>query len=310
MRIVSMRPATVPTIGTFRALVLMARPSQLALVILVFAAGALLAAWRGTTSVTGPVDPWAITTGLTLLLAATLAVHWANEAADAATDARSRRTAFSGGSGALAAGGLSPDLPLRLALGSACVTGVAAVSVAVAGAIAQAALLLLLAGLAGGLAYSLPPIAAMRRGLGEPLNALLGGLVLPLYGVAVVAGDVEPRDVLAFLPFTCVALGSVLATAWPDREADAATGKRTLQVRLPVLWLRRLHAVAMAGWLVATLAVITIGALPFPAAGLLVAPLLLLGHAWYTSDRSPWPSVAAMVGSIGITTIGLLVALA
>jgi 1,4-dihydroxy-2-naphthoate octaprenyltransferase len=305
-----MQRATTRPIGTLHALVLMARPSQVALVVLVVAAGVLLGAWPESTGVTGPMKPGAITTGLMLLLAATVAVHWANEAADAETDARSHRTAFSGGSGALAASGLPPEVPLRLAVALAGLTGVAAVAATVTGATNPTMLLLLLAGLAGGLAYSLPPIAAMRRGLGEPLNALLGGLVLPLYGVAVAAGGVEPADVLAFLPFTSVVLCSVLATAWPDREADAATGKRTLQVRLPVARLRALHAAGMAAWLLSTLAVIATGALPFPAAGLLVAPLLLLGHAWYTTDRSPWPSVAAMVGSIGITTATLLASLA
>jgi 1,4-dihydroxy-2-naphthoate octaprenyltransferase len=285
----------------------MARPSQVALVILVFAAGALLGAWRGPVS---DADAWSVTSGLVLLVMATVAVHWANEAADAATDARSRRTAFSGGSGALAASGLSPGVPLRLALALAGLTAVVAVALAAAGAIATPTLVLLLAGLAGGLAYSLPPVAAMRRGPGELLNALLGGLALPLYGVAVVTGGLEPLDVLAFLPFTCVVLCSVLATAWPDREADAATGKRTLQVRWSVGRLRRLHAAGMTAWLVTTLAVIAADALPLPAAGLLVAPLLLLGHAWYTTDRSPWPSVAALVGSIGITTVALLVGLA
>lgn len=295
------------TIGTFHALVLMARPSQVALVILVFTAGVLLAAWRG---MAGGSDPWSMTTGLTLLLTTTVAVHWANEAADAATDARSRRTPFSGGSGALPSSRLAPDVPLGLALGLAIVTLIAAAALTTVGALTPIASLLLIAGLVGGLAYSLPPVAAMRRGIGEPLNALLGGLLLPLYGFAVAADHLEPTAVLAFLPFTAVVFCSVLATAWPDREADAATGKDTLQVRLPIASLRRLHSAAMTCWLAATLAVMATGALPFPAAGLLVGPLLLLGHAWYTTDRSPWPSVAAMVGSVGVTTIGLLVALA
>ena len=42
--------------------------------------------------------------------------------------------------------------------------------------------------------YSLPPIAAMRHGWGEPLNAVLGGMLLPLAGVAVVTGSVGPRS--------------------------------------------------------------------------------------------------------------------
>ena len=103
MRTVTMQGSTARPIGSLHALVLMARPSQVALVILVFTAGVLLAAWRGTVA----SDGRAVATGLALLLAATVAVHWANEAVDVATDARSHRTAFSGGSGALGASGLA-----------------------------------------------------------------------------------------------------------------------------------------------------------------------------------------------------------
>jgi 1,4-dihydroxy-2-naphthoate octaprenyltransferase len=50
--------------------------------------------------------------------------------------------------------------------------------------------LLLMAGVVGGLAYSVAPVALMRRGAGEAVNAILGGLLLPLYGVASATGRV------------------------------------------------------------------------------------------------------------------------
>lgn len=282
----------------------MARPSQVSLVVLVYATGLLLGSWQEQ------FDAPAASLGLGLLLAASVAVHWANEAADVMTDARSHRTPFSGGSGALARSGMDPAIPHRLALLVASLTVITGLIMIAGGALPPTAGLLLGAGLAGGLAYSLPPVAAMRRGWGEWTNAALGGLLLPLYGVAVVRGTVEPRDVAAFLPFTAVVLCSVLATAWPDREADAATGKRTLQVRWPAARLRLLHHGATVAWLACTAAAVALEALPAAAAGLLVAPLMLLGTAWYTHERSPWPSVAAMVSHATITALAIMLTLA
>jgi 1,4-dihydroxy-2-naphthoate octaprenyltransferase len=289
-----------------RALTLMARPSQLALIALVMLAGVLLGAWRAAT----PPSAEALVWGAALLLAAAVATHWANEAADAATDAISTRTPFSGGSGALLMSGLAPSLPLALALTLAAATVATTLAAAALGLVPPAAAVLLLIGLGGGLAYSLPPFEAMRHGWGEVLNALLGGLMLPLYGVALVVGAVAATDVLAFLPFMLVVLASVMATAWPDRAADAATGKRTLQVRWGPERLRRLHAGVSVAWAAAVALAVATDASPFAAAGWLVAPLVVLGHRWYTRDRSPWPSVAAMVGHVGVITAGLAVALA
>jgi 1,4-dihydroxy-2-naphthoate octaprenyltransferase len=177
------------------------------------------------------------------------------------------------------------------------------------GAFSGAAAALLLAGLAGGLAYSLPPIAAMRRGWGEPLNALLGALLLPLFGVAVVVGSVGSSDVVAFLPFFLVVMASVMATAWPDRDADAATGKLTMQVRLGPRTLRLIHAAASATFVVATLISAAVGAMPLALAGLLVLPALVVGAARYTRVTSPLANVAAMVSLVAITTVALIIEL-
>ena len=154
---------------------------------------------------------------------------------------------------------------------------------------------IVLIGLVGALFYSLPPLAAMRHGWGEVLNAALGGMLLPLAGVAVVAGRIEVADILAFTPFALVVLASVMATAWPDRAADAATGKATLQVRLRPAALRRIHAASSVGAVVATVVAAAVGAMPYALLGLLVVPALAIGVARYTRGASPLPNVAAMV---------------
>ena len=204
-------------------------------------------------------------------------------------------------------------MPLRLSLALAVVVAAAAVSRLGVGLLGPVATLLLLVGLAGGLAYSLPPVAAMRRGWGEVLNTLLGALALPLFGVAVVRGRIDPLDAVAFLPFAAVTLCSVMATAWPDRAADAATGKRTLQVRWPAgpaaaapcLDRGRLAGRHRPGR--------RDGRRARPGRP---SPACWCCRSWswarvrYTRRDDPWPSVAAMVGHIAVTAGALALVVA
>ncbi|HSM34403.1 MAG TPA: UbiA family prenyltransferase, partial [Anaerolineae bacterium] len=227
----------------------MVRPTQLALIVAIAGNGLLLALWR---SPRASEELGAAALALALLLIAAMAVHLANEAADDETDHLSRRTPFSGGSGALAASDMGPRVPLAISLSMAAIVTLAAAASTIAGLLSPLAGVLLWLGLAGGLAYSLPPVEAMRRGWGEPLNAVLGGLLLPLFMLSAQAGTVTVVDVLAFTPFLLVVFASVMATAWPDRAADAATGKATMQVRLTPTTLRRIHALAAAGFVAAT----------------------------------------------------------
>ncbi len=275
-----------------RALVAMTRPSQIVLIWVVFASGVLL----GLTRPDARFDLGAVALATLLITGTSVAAHYVNEAEDAATDRLTERTGFSGGSGALEASGVEPSLPLRLGL---LLTGVVVVATGVAwlaGAVPGVAATIVLVGLVGALSYSLPPLAAMRHGWGEPLNAVLGGLLLPLAGVAVVSRHIGGADVLAFLPFALVALASVMATAWPDRAADAATGKATMQARLRPTVLRRIHAAASLGFIAATVVAAAAAALPYALAGLVAVPALMLGMASYTRRTSPLPNVVAMVG--------------
>jgi 1,4-dihydroxy-2-naphthoate polyprenyltransferase len=284
----------------------MVRPTQLALVVAIAGNGLLLALWR---SPRASEELGAAALALALLLIAAMAVHLANEAADDETDRLSRRTPFSGGSGALAASDMGPRVPLAISLSMAAIVTLAAAASTITGLLSPLACVLLWLGLAGGLAYSLPPFEAMRRGWGETLNAVLGGLLLPLFMLSALVGTVTVVDVLAFTPFLLVVFASVMATAWPDRAADAATGKATMQVRLTPTTLRRIHALAAAGFVAATFVVAAAAAKPLALAGLLVTPLLVMGTARYTRSESPLANVGAMVGLALITTVTLSISL-
>lgn len=273
------------------AIVAMARPSQLLLIVGVVVLGVAAARAGGTA-----IDPFAMILGLVVLLPVAASIHLANEYADHETDARTTRTPFSGGSGTLARTGLPRSLALRAAQVASVVGLGGAIAAWAAGLLAGPALAILAAGLVGGWAYSTGPFPLAWHGLGEAANGLLGGMLLPLYGVALVGGVVDAVAVAAFLPLTLFVTANLLATTWPDRAADAAVGKRTLATRWPPSRLRLLFALLTA----AAVAILVVQALaPGPLvvalAGLSAVPLLGIGLAWYTRRESPLPTVAAMV---------------
>ena len=113
---------------------------------------------------------------------------------------------------------------------------------------------LLLVGLAGmflGWAYSMPPLALMSRGLGE----LAVGLA---WGLMVVGADYVQRGQLALAPlaagasYALLIVNILIANGFPDAQPDAQVGKRTLVVRLTP---------ARAPWLYLALAILAHGGL-------------------------------------------------
>ena len=277
----------------------MTRPSQLALIAFVYLAGAGAAHSSGTWSAGAAVI------GLLVLLAVSASVHLVNEYADAESDPITRRTPFSGGSGALQHHDLSRAVPLTgaaLALAAGLGGGFLATWT---GHLSPVALTLLIIGAAGGWLYSVPPkLALSRRGLGEMGNALLGGLLLPVYGFAVQVGTVTAWAVIAFVPFALVDFASVMATAWPDRGADALVGKRTLAVRWPARRLRATFATS-AVLALAVLLAATDRALPVTVAvaSLAVLPFAAVAVLRFARIDSPTWAVATMVGLITVQLV-------
>ncbi|MDR2366060.1 MAG: prenyltransferase [Zoogloeaceae bacterium] len=88
-----------------------------------------------------------------------------------------------------------------------------------------------LAGLFVGWAYSAPPLQLMCRGWGEP--AIVAGWTLAAAGADFVQrGQAASLPWLAGLPFALLVANILYINQFPDRQADAIAGKRTLIVRL------------------------------------------------------------------------------
>jgi 1,4-dihydroxy-2-naphthoate octaprenyltransferase len=169
-----------------------------------------------------------------------------------------------------------------------------------------------LAGLAIGWAYSAPPLQLMARGVGEA--AIIGGWLLIVLGTDFVQrGALAALPLVAGLPFALLVAAILYLNQFPDAQADAAAGKRTLVVRLgpqQARWGYALLAAAAYLWL--ALAVI-LGALPLLcAAGLLPALLSfkaargLLQHA--SDPARLTPAITATIAAANLN--GLLLALA
>lgn len=272
------------------ALFRMARPAQLLLIAVVYAYGVAIA------HATGSDLEWGVIfAGLAGLFLVSTSVHLANEYADHETDKLTRRTLFSGGSGVLS----TTNIPRKHALTGAWIALTAGYLIALGASLARTlpttSLVVLIIGGFFGWMYSLKPLALAWRGWGELANSILGGLLLPLYGYTVLDGSVHWFPVLMSLPFFGLAFINLLATTWPDRDADAQVRKLTLATRWDPWRLRALY------WVMATAssALLVVYAVwisePIYALSFGVLPLVVWGGLTYTRAEDPFPTVAAMV---------------
>jgi len=298
--------ATVMTVGALlHVLAQTSRPSQLLLIAGVYSLGVTVAAANGAA-----VDRATVAAGAVPLLCLSASVHYANEYADYETDALTNRTPFSGGSGALQETGLSRAIPLYAGVTAGAVGGALTGVLWAQGWLSPAAVGLLAVSTVVGWQYSVGPLRLAWRGWGEVTNAALGGLLLPVYGAAVVDGALVTVG-LASVPFFLLVWLNLFATQWPDREADAAVGKRTLAVR----WQPRTLRISYVGISVlAGLSLVALHTIPSPAvlprpvvlASLPAVPLVVLGGWGYTRRHVPLPTVAAMVSLAALQLLGWL----
>lgn len=175
---------------------------------------------------------------------------------------------------------------------------------------------LLLIGAAGlfiGWAYSAPPFALMSRGLGE--LAIVAGWLLVCGGADFVQrGSFAAAPWWLGLPFALLVAAILYINQFPDRQGDAAAGKRTLVVRLGAgraRWGYPLLLLLAYGGLVA---LVLAGELPHAAlaglAGLpfsLQAARCLLRHAG--SPGLLLPGIRATILAANLHALALLAAL-
>jgi 1,4-dihydroxy-2-naphthoate octaprenyltransferase len=175
-------------------------------------------------------------------------------------------TPFSGGSRFIQQGILSQKIILLLAL--LALTAGAAIGILIVLLTRSVFILILgLIGLLGGFFYTAPPIRLGYRSVGEPVIAMLFGL-LPVYGSYYL--QTQTIDIIPLLPAVIVGILIflvILINEFPDVAADAVVNKRTLVVRFGIsasVWIYRIALVT--SFLAA--AVATLIYRPFVFAGL------------------------------------------
>jgi 1,4-dihydroxy-2-naphthoate polyprenyltransferase len=236
------------------AFIKLGRPLFLGGGFVLFALGAAIAAATGHI-----IDGTRYVLGQAAVTAFQLMTHYANDYFDYDADiANSTPTKWSGGSRVL------PDglLPRRVAIVAAFVLAVLGVAMTIALVAAGTgswtaptlALVLVLAW-----TYSAPPLRLCARGLGELDTALVVTVLVPWLGFYLQAPSMRGVTQLALtiVPLALLQFAMLIAIEFPDAVGDAATGKRTLVVRLGASAAARLYAavnVAAFAWPLVALA--------------------------------------------------------
>lgn len=255
------------------------RPAFLSITLLAVLLGFSHATWRG--------DAAAAPSALVLLLTlcgALLAHAGANVLNDVADDANGsdranteRVAPYTGGSRFIQRGLVSRRAMHRF--GWALLTASACCGLALLALTDGRLLLFGLSGLLLAVAYSLPPLQLMARGLGE-IAVVLAWLLIVVGSDFVWRRQLDPAAWLAGLAFALQTGLILLVNQVPDRRADLGAGKRNWIVRLPPT---RAALPYLALLLAANLALVAAwrtGALPAPALlGLAGLPLGLVAGA-------------------------------
>jgi 1,4-dihydroxy-2-naphthoate octaprenyltransferase len=211
------------------------RPLFLVGGVLLYSLGALMALSQGARL---NIFNWV--TGQVLVTAIQLMTQYSNEYYDLEGDRlNASRTWFSGGSGVLSSGLISPRVALTIALALA---GVSLLVLVVASLQVPLVAFFGLAGLLAAWSYSGPPLALARAGWGELSASLVVAFFVPLVGYSMQSGGrITPSLLVVCLPLVLIHFAMLIAFQIPDRPSDEATGKRTLCVRLGEERAIRLH---------------------------------------------------------------------
>jgi len=194
-----------------------------------------------------PLNVAALVWGQVAITATQLMTHFSNEYFDLPYDrANQTPTRWTGGSRVLPDGLLAPWVALAAALvcGAAALGAVVVLRTAVGSSPLAVGLVGL--GIVWSWAYSAPPFRLHARGLGEATVMLLVPGLTPLVGYALQTGRVDRMPVLVVAPLCLLQLAMQLSINFPDLAGDAASGKRTLAVRLGQPRAAHLHNIALA----------------------------------------------------------------
>ena len=214
-----------------------------------------------------------------------------------ADEANVNPTQFSGGSRVL----IYDLLTLRqlVALDLGLFGGAAAIGLYLVWATASQTLLLIgVAGIVLGIAYTAPPVKLVYRGLGEIAVAIGFGPIMVLGAYAVQTGSLSWEASVASLPVAILVALILYVNEIPDRVGDAAAGKRTLPVRLSADVVTGIYLVLALAAFVAVGAGVAGGLLPIPA--LIALAAIPLVFRVYRGIRQNYGRPYALMASMGV----------
>ena len=139
------------------------------------------------------------------------------------------RTWFSGGSGILPAGKVSPAAVLtaaRICAGFALLTGI------LASLVSAWMIPVMILSFLGSWFYSAPPVSLMSSGWGELSTSVIVALLVPVAGYSMQAGFPPDELLLICVPLVLVHIAMLISFEFPDYTSDREAGKKTLTVRL------------------------------------------------------------------------------
>ena len=259
----------------------------------------------------GHFDWWLALVTLIGASFAHLAVNVSNDIFDTlsgADEANVNPTQFSGGSRVL----IYDLVTLRQLIGLAVALFGLAAAIGLYLVWATASLTLLVIGLAGigvGLAYTAPPLKLVYRGLGEIAVAIGFGPIMLLGAYVVQARTLSWEAAVASIPVAILVALILYVNEIPDRTGDAAAGKRTLPVRLPAGTVTTIYLVGALVAFVAIVVGVLVGLLPpFTLLALAVLPIALRVYRGIGQHyNSPYTLMAVMGSNVSLHLyVGLL----
>jgi 1,4-dihydroxy-2-naphthoate octaprenyltransferase len=277
-------------VASVKAFAGVARAPFLLLSITLVASGAAAAAFEGH------FDWLRVVLALVGLVALHAAVDALNEWSDmrSGLDLETLRTPFSGGSGTLPAGGMSPATALAFGLTAAAVG--LAIGVWFLTRVGSSLAPILVIGAVCVLLYT---DVLARLGIGE-FAAGLGLGNLPVMGTALVQdGTLGSAAVAASIPAFLMTFNLLLLNEFPDELADRAHGRRNLVILLGRRPAALIYAVAALLTPVSIVGAVVVSVLPpLSLAAVLPSLLLVKPLGWAFSDPSrdvPIPALGANV---------------
>ena len=193
---------------------------------LLYALGAAAAARMGFT-----INWASYLLGQVVVVSIQLMAQYLNEYYDIEGDrlGANNRTWFSGGSGILPAGGISP-LTVRTAARICAL--IALLTGLFASILSPWMIPVVLLSLLGSWFYSGPPLSLMSSGWGELTTSLIVALLVPLAGYCMQGGFPSGKLWLVSVPLVLVHAAMLISFEIPDHAVDLSIGKKTLAVRL------------------------------------------------------------------------------